>query len=132
MVLEHLLVAVQGKLLAAHWADFPVALHMLLKLALVVVGREDDLTQRASLHVHAWCWIRSVKEKGREKRLMLISSRVMMWAKQERRLIKSICLMRRGWPVAAYIPAEQTHVLQCRFRNCRTQQTWMAFMKAAM
>lgn len=54
MILKHLLVAVQGELLTAHWADFPVALHMLLKLALVIVGWEDDLTQRASFHVHAW------------------------------------------------------------------------------
>lgn len=53
MILEHLLVAVQRELLAAHGADFPVAFHVLLKLALVVVWREDDLAQRTSLHVHA-------------------------------------------------------------------------------
>lgn len=53
MILKHLLVAVQRELLAAHGADFPVALHVLLKLALVIVGREDDLAQRTSLHVHA-------------------------------------------------------------------------------
>lgn len=53
MILKHLLVAVQWELLAAHGADFPVTLHVLLELALVIVGREDDLTQRASLHVHA-------------------------------------------------------------------------------
>lgn len=51
--LEHLLVAVQGKLLAAHGADLPVALHVLLELVLIVVGREDDLAERAALHVHA-------------------------------------------------------------------------------
>lgn len=53
MILKHLLVAVQRELLAAHGADFPVALHMHLELALVIVGWEDDLTQRTSLHVHA-------------------------------------------------------------------------------
>lgn len=53
VVLEHLLVAVQGKLLAAHGADFPVALHMLLELVLIVVRWEDDLAKRAALHVHA-------------------------------------------------------------------------------
>lgn len=53
VILEHLLVAVQGELLAAHGADFPVALHMLLELALVIVGWEDDLAQRTPLHVHA-------------------------------------------------------------------------------
>lgn len=53
VVLKHLLVAVQRELLAAHGADLPVALHVLLKLALVVVGREDDLAQRTPLHVHA-------------------------------------------------------------------------------
>lgn len=53
VILEHLLVAVQRKLLAAHGADFPVALHVLFELALVVVGWEDDLAQWTSLHVHA-------------------------------------------------------------------------------
>lgn len=53
VILEHLLVAVQGELLAAHGADFPVALHVLLKLALVIVGWEDDLAQWTPLHVHA-------------------------------------------------------------------------------
>lgn len=53
VVLKHLLVAVQRELLAAHGADLPVALHVLLKLALVVVGREDDLAQWTPLHVHA-------------------------------------------------------------------------------
>lgn len=53
VILKHLLVAVQGELLAAHGADFPVALHMLLELALVIVGWEDDLAQRTPLHVHA-------------------------------------------------------------------------------
>lgn len=61
VILKYLLVAVQRELLAAHGADFPVALHVLLKLALVVVGREDDLAQRTSLHVHAVC-------AGRERR----------------------------------------------------------------
>lgn len=53
VVLEHLLVAVQRELLAAHGADFPVALHVLLELVLIVVGREDDLAERTALHVHA-------------------------------------------------------------------------------
>lgn len=53
VVLEHLLVAVQRELLAAHGADFPVALHVLLKLALVVVGWEDDFAERTPFHVHA-------------------------------------------------------------------------------
>lgn len=53
VVLENLLVAVQRELLAAHRADFPVALNMLLKLALVIVGWEDHLAERTSLHVHA-------------------------------------------------------------------------------
>lgn len=53
VILEHLLVAVQGELLAAHGADFPVTFHMLLELALVIVGWEDDLTQWTSFHVHA-------------------------------------------------------------------------------
>lgn len=94
MILKHLLVAVQGELLAAHGADFPVALHMLLKLALVIVGGEDDLTQRTSLHVHA-----EEENKGSGRKAP-VSSQVMMWANQERRPIKSICLMQRGWPAA--------------------------------
>lgn len=53
VVLEHLLVAVERELLAAHGADFPVALHVLLKLALVIVGREDDLAERTPFHVRA-------------------------------------------------------------------------------
>lgn len=53
MILKHFLVAVQRELLAAHGADFPVALHVLLKLTLVVVGWEDDLTEGTSFHVHA-------------------------------------------------------------------------------
>lgn len=97
MILKHLLVAVQRELLAAHGADFPVALHVLLELALVIVGWEDDFTQRASLHVHAAHTGRGGKKK---RKLTLICSQVMMWANQERGLIKSICLMRRGWPAA--------------------------------
>lgn len=53
VVLEHFLVAVQGELLAAHGAYLPVALHVFLELALVVVGREDDLAERTPFHVHA-------------------------------------------------------------------------------
>lgn len=53
VVLEHLLVAVQGELLAAHGADLPVALHVFLELALVVVGWEDNLAERTAFHIHA-------------------------------------------------------------------------------
>lgn len=49
MLLEQLLVAVQGELLAAHGTHLPVALHMLLELGLVVIRRKDDLTQRTAL-----------------------------------------------------------------------------------
>lgn len=99
MILKHLLVAVQWELLAAHGADFPVTLHVLLELALVIVGREDDLTQRASLHVHAAHAGRGGVGE-RQRKLALISSQAMMWANQECGPIKSICLMRRGWPAA--------------------------------
>ncbi len=68
MILKHLLVAVQRELLAAHGADFPVALHMLLELALVIVWREDDLTQRASLHVHAAHTGRGGKKKRKAEK----------------------------------------------------------------
>lgn len=47
--LEELLIAVERELFAAHGADLPVALHVLLKLRLVVVRREDDLTERTAL-----------------------------------------------------------------------------------
>lgn len=53
VVLENLLITIQRELLAAHGADFPVALNVLLKLALVIVGWEDHLTQWTSFHVHA-------------------------------------------------------------------------------
>lgn len=53
VVLKDLLVAVEGELLAAHGAHLPVALYMLHKLSLVVVGREDQLTQwTAHVDVH--------------------------------------------------------------------------------
>lgn len=41
---------------------------MLLELALVIVGREDDLTQRTSLHVHAAHVVRGQKRRERERR----------------------------------------------------------------
>ncbi len=47
--LEELLLTVEGELLGADGADLPVALHMLLEAALLKVGREDHLTQRAAL-----------------------------------------------------------------------------------
>lgn len=49
VLLEELLVAVERELFAAHGADLPVALHVLLKLRLVVMRREDDFTQRTAL-----------------------------------------------------------------------------------
>lgn len=49
MLLEKLLVAVERELFAAHGADLPVALHVLLKLRLVVMRREDHFTQRTAL-----------------------------------------------------------------------------------
>ena len=53
VVLKDLLVTVEGELLAAHGAHLPVALYMLHKLTLVVVGREDQLTQwTAHVDVH--------------------------------------------------------------------------------
>ena len=52
VVLKDLLLAVERELFAAHGADLPVALHMLFKLTLVVVGRKDDLTEWTAFHVH--------------------------------------------------------------------------------
>lgn len=49
VLLEELLVAVERELFAAHGADLPVALHVLLKLRLVVMRREDHFTQRTAL-----------------------------------------------------------------------------------
>lgn len=77
VVLEHLLVTVQGKLLATHGADFPVALHVLLELVLIVVGREDDLTERTALHVHA---ANTGGKNGVVVRGLTVSSEVMMSA----------------------------------------------------
>lgn len=74
VVLEHLLVAVQRELLAAHGADFPVALHVLLELALVVVGREDDFAERTPFHVHA----AKREERKREGFWVLGSGRAMI------------------------------------------------------
>lgn len=83
VILKHFLVAVQRELLAAHGADFPVALHVLLKLTLVVVGWEDDLTEGTSFHVHAARGKWMAEEKEGERKLTLISSQAKMWAKQE-------------------------------------------------
>lgn len=47
--LEELLLTVEGELLGAHGADLPVAFHVLLEAALLKVGREDHLAQRAAL-----------------------------------------------------------------------------------
>lgn len=116
MSLEHLLVAVQGKLLAAHGADLPVALHVLLELVLIVVGREDDLAERAALHVHA------AETWGGG------SSKVMS-AHVKHTLIKSICLMRRGWPPSS-TAAEQT--LHTCYNTPQRQQTWAPLMRLSV
>lgn len=81
---------------------------------------------------------RAEEEERQGDKAPAISSEVMMWASNECRLIKSICLMRRGWPAPwliqteASCAAEQTlntcynaQVLE----KCRVQQTWMAFMR---
>lgn len=47
--LEELLLTVEGELLRADGADLPVALHVLLEAALLEVGGEDHLAQRAAL-----------------------------------------------------------------------------------
>lgn len=47
--LEELLLTVEGELLGADGADLPVAFHVLLKAALLKVGREDHLAQGAAL-----------------------------------------------------------------------------------
>ena len=118
VILKHLLVAVQWELLAAHRADLPVALHVLLELALVVVGREDDLAERTPLHVHA-----AQGEKGKEgSRGVNTQSRVMMWANREPGLINGICVMRRGWPAA---PCQQKgSVQQNTLDTCNNAQVW--------
>lgn len=47
--LEELLLAVERELLGADGADLPVALDMLLEAALLKVGWEDHLAERAAL-----------------------------------------------------------------------------------
>lgn len=49
VLLEELLMAVQGELLRAHRTHLPVALHVLLKATLLKVGRENHLAQRTAL-----------------------------------------------------------------------------------
>ena len=68
MVLEDLLLAVEWELFAAHGADLPVALHMLLELTLVVVGRKDDLTEWTAFHVHTAYGGQRTNDGGRWKR----------------------------------------------------------------
>lgn len=52
--LEALLAVVRRELLTAHGAHLPVALHVLLKLALIVVGWKHHIAKRAFLvHVKA-------------------------------------------------------------------------------
>lgn len=84
MVLKNLLVAVQRELLAAHWADFPVAFHVFLKLALVIVGWEDDLTEWTPFHVHAARRRMTAEEKRNGESVHVLKSRhTMMWANKE-------------------------------------------------
>lgn len=47
--LEELLLTVERELLRADRTDLPVAFHMLLKAALLEVGREDHFTEWAAL-----------------------------------------------------------------------------------
>lgn len=115
VVLKHLLVAVQRELLAAHGADLPVALHVLLKLALVVVGGEDDLAERTALHLHAAC--------ARTKH----SSQVMMWPMWSNKwhlyhaTWVGCCCCTKPPPTKGFCAAEQTlH----RYRVWRWQQNW--------
>lgn len=140
VILKHLLVAVQRELLAAHGADFPVALHVLLKLALVVVGWEDDLTQWTALHVHAVHTQREKKKKKRrekrgEKACVNKASQVMMWANQAHKEHLSdatwvaCCSTNTNKKGAVQQNKHFTHVTMHRFRKCRVQQTWMAFMR---
>ena len=49
VALEQLLLAVERELLGADGADLPVALHVLLEAALLEVGGENHLAQRAAL-----------------------------------------------------------------------------------
>lgn len=49
VLLEELLMAVQGELLRAHGTHLPVALHVLLKATLLKMWREDHLAQRTAL-----------------------------------------------------------------------------------
>lgn len=66
---------------------------------------------------------------------MLLSSQVMMWVNQEHKLIKSICLMRRGWPSARQIPTKESrtntlHMLQCTgLETVGCRKPWTAFMR---
>lgn len=64
------------------------------------------------------------REKAGERKLVLISSEVMMWANQERRLIKSICLMRRGWPAAWLIPTKEGCAAEQTLYTCYNVQVW--------
>lgn len=54
MPLKPLLIIVRRELLTAHGAHLPVALHVLLKLALVIVRRKHHIAERALLvHIEA-------------------------------------------------------------------------------
>jgi len=71
--LEALLVVVRWELLAAHGAHLPVALHVLLKLALVVVGWKHQIAKRAFLaHIKASSGGRGEERKRRKRSFNLL------------------------------------------------------------
>ena len=145
VILEHFLVTVQRELLAAHGADFPVALHMLLELALVIVGREDDLAQWASLHVHAARMVRGQKrrEKDKEREGRGENAHVnKQWSDDVGKpgaQANKEHLSDATWVACCSTNANKRglcsrtntlHMLQCTgFENRRVQQTLMAFMR---
>lgn len=126
VVFKHLLVAVQRELLAAHGANFPVALHVFLKLALVVVGWEDDLTEWTPFHVHAAYGKMGAEGEGREEstHIKQSSNNVGQAEVQANKEHLSDVM----WVACGIFTQATMH----RFRNCRVQQTWMAFMSRGM
>lgn len=142
VILKYLLVAVQRELLAAHGADFPVALHVLLELALVVVGREDDLAQRTPLHVHAAYTGKERGGRGGGGEAPAVRSEMITWPSDGRRLNKEH-LSDAWWVACALTNAKRrelpgrtspSHVLQCagggkKNKKRRAPLTRKAFMR---
>lgn len=127
VVLKHLLVVVQRELLAAHGADLPVALHVLLELALVVVGWEDDFAQRTSLHVHAARERRGKKDK--EEKAEVNKRRSDDVGNPEEQANKEH--LSDAWWVACCSANNILHMLQCAGSGRRRgRQTSAAFMGA--